>query len=369
MHPDNPNESAAVLSPDDPVLSVVIPVYGCQPCLRDLHKRLSATAGEMGISYEIVLVDDRSEDGAWAEIERLAAVDGSVRGVLLSRNFGQHAATTAGLQYARGDWVVVMDCDLQDPPEVVPRLYEKALEGYDVVFARRPYKPASPTRRALSRLYFWAIGFFGEHPIKGQYGSYSIISRKVVDAFLVFRDQDRHYMMILAWMGFATGAVDYTPVRRPHGRSSYSLPHLLRVALDGVFFQTTVLLRWIVYLGFCLAAVGGLLAVYILIARITGSAYPGWTTIVTAILSLGGFIILSNGITGLYIGKVFDQTRARPVFVVDRVADRVSAGYRHSQPGPRRSHCPGLRSSDSLVDRAAHTARSSDGSASQVEIL
>jgi polyisoprenyl-phosphate glycosyltransferase len=277
------------------------------------------------------MVDDRAEDGSWAEIERLVDLDETVRGILLSRNFGQHAAITAGLNHAQGTWVVVMDCDLQDPPEDIPRLYAKALEGHDIVFGRRLHKPTGAARRLLGRLYFWGIHVFGGARLDGQYGSFSVISRKVVDVFLTFRDQDRHYVMILTWLSFDTASVEYTPAARHSGHSSYSLSSLIKHALDGVFFQTTALLRWIVYLGFLLACAGGLLAVYLVSARFAGEIYPGWTSIVVAILLLGGFIILSTGITGLYIGKVFDQSRERPVFVVDRIAQRVGVSSDQKQ--------------------------------------
>ncbi len=310
------------LSETAPVLSVVVPVYGCQPCLRRLHERLSATLSELGRSYEILLVDDRAEDGSWPEIERLARLDGAVRGIRLSRNFGQHAAITAGLNYAWGAWVVVMDCDLQDPPEAIPSLWAKAQEGHDIVFGRRLRKPTGVVRGLLGRLYFRGIRVFAESPVDGQYGSFSLVSRKVVDAFLTFKDEDRHYMMILTWLKFDTAWVDYEPAPRYEGRSSYSLPKLIEHALDGVFFQTTVLLRWIVYMGFGLALLGGLLALRVVYAKAVGTVFPGWTSLVAGGLFVGGFIILSTGITGLYIGKVFDQVRARPVFVVDEIVER-----------------------------------------------
>jgi polyisoprenyl-phosphate glycosyltransferase len=295
---------------------------------------------EIGSSYEIILVDDRAEDGSWLEIEQLVELDGSVRGILLSRNFGQHAAITAGLQHARGAWVAVMDCDLQDPPEEIPRMYAKVLEGHDIVFGRRIRKPTGFVRGLMGRLYFRGIRIFWGSQIDGQYGSFSVISRKVVDAFLTLRDQDRHYMMILNWLSFDTASIDYEPAARYRGRSSYSLPRLLGHALDGVFFQTTVLLRWIVYLGFGLAGMGGSLAAYLLVARLVGSGYPGWTSIVTAVVILGGFIILSTGITGLYIGKVFEQVRDRPTFVVDRVLERASDDPAPGRPGLARPRLP-----------------------------
>jgi polyisoprenyl-phosphate glycosyltransferase len=318
-----------------PRLSVVVPVYGCRSCLEHLHERLTVTLQDVVPDHEIILVDDRSGDGAWEEIERLVELDAAVRGVRLSRNFGQHAAITAGLAQARGDHVVVMDCDLQDPPELIPQLYAKALEGHDIVFGRRTHKPTNPLRRLLARLYFRGLRAFTGNKLDGQYGTFSIISRKVVGAFLDLRDQDRHYLMILSWLGFDVAAVDYEPASRHSGRSSYTLPSLIEHALDGVFFQTTVLLRWIVYLGFLLASIGGVLAAYLAVARVAGTAYPGWTSIVVLTLVLCGFIILSTGITGLYIGKVFEQARARPIFVVDRVAERSEyAAQLSEQPTP-----------------------------------
>jgi glycosyltransferase involved in cell wall biosynthesis len=318
------------------MLSVVAPVFGCRPCLQHLYERLLATLDGLFTSYEIVLVDDRAEDGSWEEIERLVELDESVRGIRLSRNFGQHAAITAGLQYARGDWVVVMDCDLQDPPEDIPRLYAKALEGHDIVFGRRGHKPTGPVHRLIGRLYFHGIRVLGGARLDGQYGNFSIISRKVVEAFLALGDQDRHYVMILTWLGFDAAMIDYEPASRYRGESSYSFGRLIEHALDGVFFQTTVLLRWIVYGGFVLALTGALLAAYVAGARLAGELYPGWTSIVVAILVMGGFIILSTGITGLYIGKVFEQVRNRPVFVVDRIAERTRIDERERIDGRER---------------------------------
>jgi glycosyltransferase involved in cell wall biosynthesis len=313
------------LRPDEvdpaPAISVVVPVYGCRGCLDHLHERLTLTLEDLVPSYEIVLVDDRSPDGSWKEIVRLTELDARVRGVRLSRNFGQHAAITAGLAQTRAPWVVVMDCDLQDPPEEIPGLYRKAMEGYDVVFGRRSHKPTGPLRRLIGALYFRGLRMFTGAPIDGQLGTFSVISDRVAKAFLELGDNDRHYLMILTWLGFETASVDYRPALRYMGRSSYSLPRLIEHALDGVFFQTTVLLRWIVYLGFFLASLGGLLALYLLGARVVGHAYPGWTSIVVLVLAMCGFIILSTGITGLYIGKVFEQSRGRPLYVIDQIAE------------------------------------------------
>src|SRR5215212_8738335 len=210
-----------------PELSAVVPVYGCRDCLQVLHARLSAALSDISPDYEIVLVDDRSPDRAWDVLEGLAERDPHTVAIRLSRNFGQHAAITAGLTEARGDWVVILDCDLQDPPEDIPRLYAKALDGYDIVFGRRKEKPTTWWRRQTARMYFRGLSVFSGASIDGQYGTFSLISRPVVDAFLRFKDKDRHYLFILYWLGFRTTSVDYEPAPRLAGESSYSLRTLI----------------------------------------------------------------------------------------------------------------------------------------------
>jgi polyisoprenyl-phosphate glycosyltransferase len=300
-----------------PQLSVVVPVYGCAGCLQALHRRIAASLDGVVGDWELVLIDDRSPDGSWEQIAALAERDPHVVGVRLSRNFGQHAAITAGLARARGDWVAVMDCDLQDPPEELPRLWEKAMEGHHVVLARRKGKQLAWHRRLSARVYFSVLGRMTGTRFDGEYGSFSVISRKVVDAFLRFRDVDRHYLLILRWLGFDPASIDYQHEPRAAGRSSYGLGRLIAHGLNGLFFHTTVLLRWIVYMGFVTSAIGMALSVYLLIARLTGSAYPGWTSLAIFTLVTGGLIITSVGVSGLYVGQIFTQVRERPLYVVD----------------------------------------------------
>jgi glycosyltransferase involved in cell wall biosynthesis len=308
-----------------PHISVVVPVYRCRDCLWELHRRLVDAVAELPGDAEFVLVEDRGPDGAWEEIEALAASDPRVRGFRLSRNFGQQAAISAGLAQARGDWVVVMDCDLQDPPEEIVRLYAKAIEGFDVVLARRTRRSDRFARRVLSRLYFRILGIFTGTRIDGEFGSFSIISRKVVEAFLRLQERDRHYLFVLSWLGFDRSSIDYEQDARFAGSSSYGFARLLRHAIQGMFFQTTVLLRWIIYFGFAVALSGVGATIYLVIKRVSGSAYPGWTSLFVLILLMGGFIIISTGITGLYIGRIFEEARSRPLYVIDRATDAEPA--------------------------------------------
>ena len=298
-------------------LSVVIPVYGCRPCLVALNERLVGELSELGVAYEIVYVDDRSPDGAWEILAELASSHADVRAVRLSRNFGQHAAITAGMGRAHGRWVVVMDCDLQDPPEGIPVLYAKAKEGFDIVFARRTSRQHSWVRRLGARGYFWMLSVFFGARLDGEYGTFSIVSRRVADAVPRAQGCRSALLFILNWLGFESTAIDVEHHARYEGRSSYTFSKLVAHGFDGLVFQTTRLLRWIVYAGFLIAFLGVVLAGFFVYSWAVHTGNPGWTSLAVLLLLLSGFIILSLGVTGLYVGKIFGQVKERPLYVID----------------------------------------------------
>ncbi len=309
-------------------ISVVIPVYKCDKCLWRLYERLTATLQGMGVTYELVFVEDLSPDSSWPTLSAIARQDSAVKAYKLSRNFGQHAAITAGLAQTNGQWAVVMDCDLEDPPEEIPRLYREAQDGFDVVFAKRRARQHSLFRRLASKVYFALLGVFSKTVIVGEYANLSIISRKVIDAFLRVTDLDRQYLLILYWLGFKSTAIEYDQENRFHGRSSYTLRALIAHAFNGLFFQTTVFLHWIVYLGFGISLLGLLLAAIYVYRYFVLDVTPGWTTLIVVHLLLGGFIITSTGISALYIAKVFQEVKGRPLFVIDRaVIERQEADF------------------------------------------
>jgi polyisoprenyl-phosphate glycosyltransferase len=312
-------------------ISVVIPVYRCEPCLEALHSQLTAILGTLTDAYEIVFVDDRSPDGSWDVLGELATRDASVRIIRLSRNFGQQAAITAGLSRSRGRWSVVMDCDLQDPPAVIPRLYAKAQDGYDIVLARRAQRRHSRPRLLAAKLYFTAIRLFLGVEISGDYGAFSIISARAREAFLSVPDADRHYVPILFWIGFERTDIEFEHGERYAGESAYSFASLVRLAAEGVFFQTTTLLRWVIYTGFALGALGLVLAVLLVVSRFFYHPYPGWTSVIVLLLVIGGFVIISTGVTGLYIGRIFKQAKGRPLFIVD-AEESLAVPAPHQQP-------------------------------------
>jgi dolichol-phosphate mannosyltransferase len=300
-------------------ISVVVPVYGCRGCLRPLHDRLVAALTELTGDYELIFVDDRSVDGSWAELLELSRMDPHVKLVRLSRNFGQHPAITAGLAEASAEWVVVTDCDLEDPPEEIPRLWAKAHEGYDFVLSRRLQRRQVLWRRMGARAYRWLANRLAGTDVDPHYTNLSLLSRRVVDAFLRFRDQDRQYLLMLLWLGFRYDVIEVNQDERYAGHSSYTFRQLLRVAADGVFFSTTRLLRWIVYAGFAVGAAGLLLAALAVINWIERDPPTGYTSLAVVILLLGGMIIGCVGVMGLYVGKVFAQVKGRPLYVVDEV--------------------------------------------------
>ena len=306
----------------DPSISVVVPVYGCSNCLEELCQQLDSNLRTLTQQFEIILVDDRCPDDSWNQLASLQVRYPSVKGIRLSRNYGQHIAITAGLAEARGDYAVVMDCDLQDPPSLVLDLYAKLQEGYDLVLAKRVERNHSAFRIFAAKAYFKLLSRLSGERVDGSYGVFSILSRKVIDSFLLFEEKERHYLFILRWLGFHIGSVDYVHQDRHSGRSSYSFARLLSHAIEGILFQASVLLRWIVGLGFIFSLSGLSMAGYFIWRQAFRVSHPGWTSLAVLILVCTGVILISLGIIGLYVGKIFDQAKQRPLYVVDVVEER-----------------------------------------------
>jgi dolichol-phosphate mannosyltransferase len=302
-------------------LSVVVPVYGCRSCLSALYERLDKTLSGITPDHEIVFADDGTSDGSWDELRALARANPAVRAVRLSRNFGQQAAILAGVQHARGRHVAVMDCDLQDPPEVLGAMYDRAREGCPVVYGVRARQGTPSSRRAAAWIYSKLMNVTTGSRIDPGHGCFSLMSREVVDAYLRVPDRDRNHMLILYWLGFPHADVPFEQAQRHSGESAYTFRALVRLAGDGLFFQTTVLLRYVMYLGFAVALAGGMLAVYYAAMRISGAGPPGFTALAVLILLMSGFIITSIGVTGLYIGRIFEQVKGRPLYVVAETTD------------------------------------------------
>lgn len=304
--------------PTLPDISVVVPVYGAADSLDELCRRIGDALLHLDRSFEIVLVDDRSPDDAWAKIRQLCERNPRVRGLRLSRNFGQHVAITAGLRAAHGQLVVVMDCDLQDPPEDIPRLLSALREGqHDYVLARRVKRSHSAVRLVSARLYFSLLSALSGERLDASFGTFSVLTRKVVDAILQFGERERHYLFLLRWLGFNAGAIDYSHAERATGQSTYSFSRLVRHAVDGIFFQATTFLRWIVVAGISMAMTGFVAAAFLAWHYFVGAPIQGWASLAVLVLLCTGMLLASMGVIGIYVGKIFDQSKARPLYVLD----------------------------------------------------
>lgn len=303
-----------------PHISIVSPVYRGEKMVAELVRRNVESVTTITDDYEIILVNDASPDNSWEEIVKQCESNPRVKGINLSRNFGQHYAITAGLHYAKGEWVVVMDCDLQDRPEEIPNLYKKAQEGWNIVYARRMNKKFGFFKKLSSTvfhlLYNWISGMKTDDSI----GNYGIYSHKVIDEYNKMGETSRSFGTLLLYLGFPFSTIDVEHSERMDGKSSYTLRKLLKLAFDVMISNTNKPLKITVGLGFAMAGISFILAMYNVVARWLGMIMvEGYTTTVFSIWFVGGILLTMMGIMGLYIGKVFDQVKCRPLYVVSEL--------------------------------------------------
>lgn len=302
-------------------LSVISPIYKGEKMIEELVLRIESSIQKITKDYEIILVNDCSPDNSWRVIQEICAKDKNVKGINLSRNFGQHYAITAGLAESTGEWVVVMDCDLQDRPEEIPKLYEVSQKGFDSVFAQRIERKDKFLKRLSSTIFNKVFAFLTDQEQDKTVGNFGIYNRKVINSVLSMGDSVRWFPIMVKWVGFK---VTYMPVEhseRAEGTSSYSLHRLLSVASDNMIAFSNKPLRLMLQFGFIVVVLSILIAIYYLIRYITGGiAVDGFTTMVISMWLLGGMIIMLIGITGIYIGKIFDKTKDRPLYIIrDRI--------------------------------------------------
>lgn len=302
---------------NNPHISIISPEYRGEKMVSMLVERVTAAVSTITDSYEIILVNDASPDNTWAEIEKACAADKHVKGLNLSRNFGQHYAITAGLAYAKGEWVVVMDCDLQDRPEEIPNLYKKAMEGYDIVFARRVVKHVGWWKRFSSVAFHAVIDWLSGTKSDPAIANFGIYCRKAIDEYNKIPQQARAFGQILDIVGFKRGYIDVEQDASARGESSYTLVKLLVHSFRIIITSTNKPLRMAVGIGFGMAALSFVLALYNVIAKLVGIIMiDGYTTTVFSIWFVGGLLLSVIGVLGLYIGAIFDQVKGHPLFIV-----------------------------------------------------
>ena len=307
-----------------PLLSVVSPVFDAESIVPELVHRIRSTVAPLG-SFEIVLVDDRSRDQSWKSIVAMCEQFPEVRGVRLSRNFGQHAAIAAGLEASRGSYVVVMDCDLQDDPASISDMLGLAYGGADIVLTHRSVRRHSWFRNLGAVVYGKIVALLSEDAVSnpGQ-GSFSLLSRKVVDAYTQFGDVHAHYLGTIRYLGFDQSTLEVEHADRLDGSSSYTLTKLFKHAVDGVVSQSLRILHLSVSIGFGLFILSALGIVYLIVSFMARGALPGFTSLMVMILLTSGFVLMSVGVVGVYLGRVFEQVKGRPRFVVDETIELSS---------------------------------------------
>lgn len=300
-------------------ISAVIPVYRNASSLEDLYNNLLFFLEEITKDFEVIFVEDAGGDNSWDIVSAIAAKDRRVKGLKLSRNFGQHYAITAGLDYSSGDWVVVMDADLQDKPQEIPRLYAKALEGYDVVLAIRKKRQDNIFKRASSRLFYGIFNYLTGLNYDGQVGNFRIISKKVVANYRLLKENLRFFGGLVDWLGFKTVSIEVEHGRRQGGKSGYTFRKLWRLAIDLIIAYSDRPLRIFVGFGLVMSALSFVYGCFLIVKTLLyGSSVMGWSSLIVSLYFIGGIIIANLGVLGMYLGKTLNEVKGRPLYIIDK---------------------------------------------------
>ncbi len=299
-------------------ISVVSPVYRAENIVPELVSRLKVELSKITQDFEIILVEDCGPDNSWDKVLIETANDQRVKGIKLSRNFGQHHAITAGLDASKGDWIIVMDCDLQDRPEEIQNLYNEAQKGFDIVFARRVERQDKFIKTFTSKLFYKVFSYLSGIEQDGTIANFGIYSRKVINSINSMRESMRAFSPMARWVGFKKTAIDVTHAERFEGNTSYNWNKLINLALDIAIAYSDKPLKLAIKLGFSIALFSLLYAIYNVFAYLTGIiTVSGYASIIISIWFLSGLIIFILGIVGLYIGKTFEGMKQRPLYLID----------------------------------------------------
>ena len=301
-------------------LSVVSPIYNAALHLEEFVNELEKYILPITNDYEIVLVDDFSPDNSWKHIESICTTHPKVKGIKLSRNFGQHYAITAGLDSAIGEWIIVMDCDFQDAPSEIPNLYNKTKEGFDVVLARRINRKDGFVKKLFSKLFWKTLGWLTGTNIDHTVANFGIYNKKVIQAVCSLRESIRFFPSMILWVGFSKTTLDVKHQERQTGTSGYNFSRMFKLALDVMLAYSDKPIRLVIKMGFFISLFTLLIGLYYLYLNITHQILvPGYTSLIISIWFLSGLIILILGILGLYIGKTFEGVKNRPIYIIEKI--------------------------------------------------
>ena len=300
-----------------PELSVVVPIFNEEAVLPELQQRLAAVLDAACPDHEVLFVDDGSVDASPAMLLAAATRNPRVRVLRFSRNFGHQAAVTAGIEHAAGRAVVVIDADLQDPPEVIPELVAKWREGFDVVSAVRTERPGeSAVRLLLIKVFYRVLKRIASVDMTPDVGDFRLLDRRVADALNHLPERNRYVRGLIRWLGFRHTEVRYKRAERFAGETKYPYTKLVRLALDGVTAFSTLPLRLVTYLGFAVFGLSALLIVFALVGLAGGRTPAGWTSVFVAVAFLSGVQLVAIGILGAYVSRIFEEVKGRPLYVI-----------------------------------------------------
>ena len=303
-----------------PSISVVSPVYQAEEIVPRLVQEIVSVLDALVDSYEVILVEDRSRDHSWDAIKKECQKNRKVKGIRLSRNFGQHYAITAGLRHAKGEWVVVMDCDLQDRPDQINAMFNKALEGFDVVLARRRIRNDSRVKRLYSRLFYFVFSYLTGTKQDASIANFGVYRSKVIHAVLSMKDNIRYFPAMVQWVGFSTATVDVEHSSRFQGQTTYDFKRMLRLAIDNIVSFSAKPLRLAAQGGLILSFVSLLVGIIYLIGFLIGAVkVAGYTSLIISIWLTAGINIFVLGLVGIYVGKAFERVKDRPVYIIDEL--------------------------------------------------
>jgi len=318
-----------------PTISIVAPIYNELVTLPEFYRRIRDVMESLGDRWELILVDDGSQDGSTEKIRELARQDRRVRQVIFARNFGHQIAVTAGVNYARGQAVIIMDSDLQDPPETIPDLVQKWREGYEVVYAVREEREGESWFKLFTATLFYRLIYrITDVSIPMDVGDFRLMDRKVVDVLNQMRERHRFLRGMAAWVGFKQIGVPYKRAARYAGETKYPLKKMLKFASDAVTSFSYFPLQMATYLGFISAGISILVIPVVIAMRLAGSqAFYGQATTLIAVLFLGGVQLISLGILGEYIGRLYDEAKGRPLYIVREGPEDVDSEDREFEEG------------------------------------
>lgn len=302
-----------------PLISIVSPVYRAEKIVDKLVEEIVNSVLPLTPDFEIILIEDGSPDHSWDSIMRNCEKDNRVKGIKLSRNFGQHNAITAGLHAVKGEWVVVMDCDLQDRPDEIPNLYNKAIEGVEIVLARRAFRQDHFFKRLTSAFFYRIFSYLTETKQDPAIANFGIYHRNVIKAILSMGDYVRVFPILVQWVGFERTTIDVKHAAREEGKSSYTFLKLLKLAGNMIISFSEKPLKIGLRVGVSIAFAAFVFGIYNLIRYLKGDILvPGYASIIVSIWFLSGAIIAFIGLAGLYIGKIFEKVKNRPSFIIHK---------------------------------------------------